>query len=121
MIAALLCLSTAPALAQDEDGFSLMDEGARLFLRGLMAEIEPTLDDLEGMARELEPAMRDLAEQMGPALALLLARIDDIGNYDAPVVLENGDILIRRSPDAPPYVTPPSEDDTSSEQEAIDL
>ncbi len=33
--------------------------------------------------------MRPMAEQ-------LLKLIDDIGNYEAPVVLENGDILIRR-------------------------
>jgi hypothetical protein len=27
--------------------------------------------------------------------------IDDIGNYEAPVVLDNGDILIKRKPAAP--------------------
>jgi hypothetical protein len=106
----LLCLSTAPALAQEDDGFSLMDEGARLFLRGLMSELEPTLDDLEGFARDIEPGLRDLAEQMGPALAGLMAKIDDLRHYEAPVVLDNGDILIRRSLDAPPYVAPPEDD-----------
>ena len=120
IIPLVLALSAAPAVAQDEDGFSLMDEGARLFLRGLMSELEPTFDDLEGFARELEPALRGLAEEMGPALAELMARIDDISNYEAPVILDNGDILIRRSPDAPPY-RPTEPDGAEEPPEEIEL
>lgn len=116
----VLILSAAPVAAQEDDGFSLMDEGARLFMRGLMSELEPTFDDLEGFARELQPALRSLAEEMGPALADLMTRIDDISHYEAPVILENGDILIRRSPDAPPYA--PLEDASPEEPaEQIDL
>ncbi|SMY08521.1 hypothetical protein [Flavimaricola marinus] len=119
-----LCLSAVPALAQDDEGFSLMDEGARMFLRGLMSELEPTFEELEGFAQEIQPAMRQLAEQMGPALSALMSQIDDIRHYEAPVILDNGDILIRRSPDAPPYV--PAEPDEPEVQqddppEQIDL
>ena len=77
----VLCLSAAPVLAQDDDGFSLMDQGARLFLRGLMSELEPTLDELEGMAPEIKPGLQALADEMGPALAQIIARIDDLRFY----------------------------------------
>lgn len=111
----LLCLSAAPVLAQDDDGLSLMDQGARLFLRGLMSELEPTLDELEGMAQEIKPGLQALADEMGPALAQIIARIDDLRYYEAPVILENGDILIRRRAEAPAYV--PSEPEVTPQVE----
>ena len=40
----------APALAQEveeENGFSLMEEGAKLFLEGILREVEPSLGDLQ--------------------------------------------------------------------------
>lgn len=124
----ILCLSAAPVFAQDDDGFSLMDQGARLFLRGLMSELEPTLDELEGMAQEIKPGLQALADEMGPALAQIIARIDDLRYYEAPEILENGDILIRRRAEAPtfaptepevePEVVPDAELDADS---AIDL
>ena len=127
-LALVLALGPMAAGAQeDEDGFSLMEEGARIFLRGLMNEVEPALEDLEGAARELQPALRALAEEMGPALALMMSRIDDIQHYEAPEILENGDILIRRSPDAPPYRAPGTEEpeapapEAAEPPEAIDL
>lgn len=106
--AAALCL-TPPALAQEtepqvpkaepEDNGnerSLMEEGARMFLEGILREMEPALRDLEGMAEEMEPALRDFARKMGPAFAELLGKIDDLSNYHAPEMLPNGDIIIRR-------------------------
>lgn len=121
-----LCLSAAPVFAQDEDGFSLMDQGARLFLRGLMSELEPTLDELEGMAQEIKPGLQALADEMGPALAQIIARIDDLRYYDAPVILDNGDILIRRRAEAPPYAptgpeAEPEAEDAPASNPAIDL
>ena len=94
----------AAAQAQDdntEDGFDLMEEGAKLLLRGLMNEMEPALKELEDFADEVGPAMKLLADEMGPALAELMSKIDDIRNYDAPEILPNGDIIIRRRPEAP--------------------
>jgi hypothetical protein len=101
--AAALCL-TAPALAQDaeaepdapENERSLMEEGARMFLEGILREMEPALRDLEGMAGEIEPALRDFAQEMGPAFAELLGKVDDLSNYEMPEMLPNGDIIIRR-------------------------
>ncbi|MEY1556233.1 hypothetical protein AB3Y40_11415 [Yoonia sp. R2331] len=99
-----LTLSAASASAQDTDeGLDLMEEGAKLLLRGLMTEMEPALRELEDFADEVGPAMKLLADEMGPALAELMAQIDDIRNYDPPEILPNGDIIIRRRPDAPVY------------------
>ena len=104
---AALMLAAAPIHAEShsetEEGFDLMEEGARLLLRGLMTEMEPTLRELEGFAQEVGPAMQLLAEEMGPAIAEVMSKIDDIRNYDAPEVLPNGDIIIRRRSDAPDY------------------
>lgn len=94
-----LCLLTMPAFAQDAkpapdgEGFSLMEEGAKLVLRGLMTQMEPTLNDMQDALKDIEPALKDL----GPKLQQLIAMIDDFKNYDAPVMLPNGDIIIRRN------------------------
>lgn len=99
---ALCALLAGPGTAEDaptapetdseaDDGFSLMEEGARLLLRGLMAEMEPAIDGMGKALEDLEPAVKDL-----------LALIDDIRNYEAPRLLENGDILIPRRKGLPP-------------------
>lgn len=108
IIASVLALSltVSPALAQDaevEEGFDLMEEGTKLMLRGLMREMEPAMRELEGMANEIGPAMRELGREMGPAIAELMSKIDDIRNYDAPEILPNGDIIIRRRSEAPEF------------------
>lgn len=103
----LTVAATAPAnlAAQDadpgvEEGFSLLERGARLILRSLVDEMQPTLDEAQkGLAEaiaEWEPAMRALAESVG-----------DLGAYHPPEVQPNGDILIRRKTPLPP--TPPTD------------
>ncbi|KAA0920782.1 hypothetical protein [Aquicoccus porphyridii] len=97
-IALSLCLA-APVIAQeqeDERGFSLMEEGARLFLEGIMREMEPALDDLREFSDEVEPGLRRFVEEMGPALGELMNKIDDFTVYHPPEMLPNGDIIIRR-------------------------
>jgi len=86
-------LSLAPAQAQEEggdmqEGLDLLDRGARLFMRGLMDE--------------MEPALRELAEGMEPALRKLLEIVDDFDAYHLPERLPNGDIIIRRKTPLPP-------------------
>ena len=49
------------------------------------------------------PAMKSLTDHMGPALADIMAMIDDIKNYSAPELLPNGDIIIRCTPEAPKF------------------
>ena len=96
----VFCLAlSAPALADElpapkpseDDGFSRMEEGAKLLFRGLMSEMEPALDEMGKALSEMEPALKDL-----------LSLVDDIRNYDAPRILDNGDILIPRKEGAPP-------------------
>ena len=78
-----LAFVAAPAFAQDTpepQWRDLMSEALRLFMKGLMEEMEPAIDDLSSL-------------------------LDNLDAYHAPEVLPNGDIIIRRKtpiePDAP--------------------
>lgn len=64
------------------EGADLLERGARLFLRGLMDELEPTF--------------KELSESMEPALRELLGLVEDFDAYHPPERLPNGDIIIRR-------------------------
>lgn len=79
-----------------EDGMSLMQRGAELFFRGLMGEVDPALKELEGMARDMEPALRNFREELAPALRDLMGEVGDWSSYHAPEMLPNGDIILRR-------------------------
>jgi hypothetical protein len=91
-----LALAAPPALAQEGEGRSLMEEGARLFWEGIRREMGPALDSLRERADEVEPAIRDFVERMGPALSDMMGQIGDLSAYHPPEVLPNGDIIIRR-------------------------
>ena len=104
MLAGLLALAAPAALAQSAgDGH---DDNP--FERdGFENESFPeTLEDLPG---RVEEAMRGLIDRMKPTiedafeLMDVLGEIDSPKNYEKPVILPNGDILIRRSPDAPDW------------------
>ncbi|WP_223635300.1 hypothetical protein [Rhodobacter sp. TJ_12] len=75
-------------------GKSLVERGAELFLRGLLDEVSPQLD-------EMQKGLGEAAEALGPKLKQVLALIDDMRYYGAPERLPNGDIILRRMPDAP--------------------
>lgn len=107
-----LCLAAAPAAhAQEQEpdtGRSLMEQGMELFFEGLRDEMSPALRELQGLADEMGPPMRDFLREMGPAMARILAQVEDWTRYEAPEILPNGDIIIRRKrddeapkPDAP--------------------
>ncbi|MDN5786049.1 AAA+ family ATPase [Pseudorhodobacter sp.] len=105
----LLCLSLglAPALPvfgqtppndggeTRDEGLGLMERGLRLLFDGLMQDMEPALDDMAKALKEMEPMARELAGMIG-----------DVQNYEPPVQLPNGDILIRRKAGAPPPKLP---------------
>ena len=103
-LSVILALSLAtPAMAEDEDsGRSLMERGAQMLMEGLLREMEPALEDLQGMAQDIGPALQDFTAQMGPALRDLLAEVEDWSVYEPPEILDNGDIIIRRKPDPVP-------------------
>ena len=83
----MLCIAVLPvaAWAQDaDDGPGLIERGMRMMVEGLAQEMAPAMDQL-----------RDLTDRLDA--------------YEAPEVLPNGDIIIRRktplspeeAPDAP--------------------
>lgn len=117
LVALAMALLAGPPARAEDDPPTMMERGAEMFFQGLMQEMQPALDDFSGMAREFGPRLQLLLREMGPALTEILGQIDDIGNYEPPAFLPNGDIILRRSPDAPPFV-PPSIDGTRGE---IDL
>ena len=123
-LAALLAIT--PAYAQDdtapetEEGFSLMEEGAKMLMRGLLSEMEPAIDELRQGFEEFGPAFAQFAKEIGPAFAELLNTVDDIRYYGGPEFLSNGDIILRRLPDAPPF-TPPAPDLLPEPDGEIDL
>lgn len=101
LIAALSLPTTALAQEQDAPGFGL-DNIAPLAegLRGLM----------EGLAEDMLPLMEQLADKMS-----------DLNAYEAPEVLPNGDIIIRRKPDAPKEPKPPKDAPEVNPDGSIDL
>lgn len=105
-------LTAAPAAAED-DGMSLMERGAQLFFEGLRQEMAPAIEEFEGLTDEIAPALRNFAQEMGPKLGALMDEVEDWSAYEAPEVLPNGDIIIRRKPDLPvekpEEVAPPAE------------
>ncbi|WP_170422816.1 hypothetical protein [Ruegeria arenilitoris] len=101
-ICALCAILAGPAAAEDEGPKSLMEQGAELFFEGLRQEMEPALEDLLGLADQFGPAMQSFIEQMGPALAELAGEIQDWSAYEAPEMLPNGDIIIRKKPPQAP-------------------
>lgn len=94
----------APAAAQDADtreGLDLLGDGARMILEGLMDDMRPMLEDMQPF---LEQDVLPMLERMGEL-------VDDLSAYELPERLPNGDIIIRRSPDAPTIEDlPPHED-----------
>ena len=85
----------APAQTQTEDGLGLVERGLGIIAENLWSELGP---DLNRLGRDMGGALAGLA----PVLEDLAVLVDDLGNYDPPQRLENGDILIRRKADAPP-------------------
>ena len=88
-LALILCLAVStPVAAQHEPapgaGLNLVEEAMKLFMRGLLQEVEPALDDL-----------RDL--------------LGTIDAYHPPEILPNGDILIRRKTPEELEAEPPAE------------
>ena len=81
-------LASAPALAETD---STTDSTIGRFF-----------DLLEKFSTDSEDIMQQFIDEMGPALTELQDTISDWSNYAAPEVLPNGDIIIRRKPDASP-------------------
>lgn len=105
-VSIVVAAALAPgAGAQDrsaENGFNLLEEGAKIILRSMLDEMKPALKEFQ---RDFGEAMGE----MGPALRDLAAAIGDLRNYHPPEKLPNGDIILRRK--TPPDVRPPAPGD----------
>lgn len=62
----------------------------------------PTEDELEQLGDLAESWMKRFADRMSPMVEQLKDMVDDLNAYEAPEMLPNGDIIIRRKPDAEP-------------------
>lgn len=78
--------------AQEPD--SGLSQDAQDFLQDLLEEMQPAWRELQGFM-----------DAMGPAILELMEEIKDWSAYEAPEILENGDIIIRRKPDQTPQDT----------------
>lgn len=100
VLALCLPLASGGAVAQfaddtPEDGLGLVERGIGMMLQNFMTDIAPQLDIIGNR-------MAEGLDRLGPMLRDIGVLIDDIANYQPPERLENGDILIRRKPGAPP-------------------
>ena len=62
----------------------------------------PSEDELEQLSDLAESWMKRFADRMSPMVEQLKDMVDDLNAYEAPEMLPNGDIIIRRKPDAKP-------------------
>ncbi len=110
VVALAIVPPAATAEEEGDEGLSLMERGAQMFMEGIRREMEPALDDLQGFARELQPALRSFLQEMGPAFAEILGEIKDLSAYHPPEILPNGDIILRKKqPDEIADETPDGE------------
>ena len=117
LVFATVPLVPAPAFAQEaqaEQEFSLWDWGMSWFGGTLPQDLAPALGDLQALADKFGPAV-------APALEKLTSLADDMTNYELPEMLENGDILIRRKPEAPTVAPPADAADGAASEPAVDL
>ncbi len=69
-------------------------------------------DDGLRLPKDLDKTLRQMLDDLKPALNEMFRLmenfegIDDPRHYQLPEVLPNGDIIIRRRPDAPPFKAP---------------
>lgn len=87
-------IAAAPPVFAEEEGES----------RGIL----PSEEEMRQLGALAEKYLRDFADEVSPMIERLDTLIDDLDRYEAPEMLPNGDIIIRRRPDAPPFE--PSED-----------
>lgn len=102
-ISVVFCFVVSSAWAQDDDapGLTLMERGALMFMEGILKEMEPAIEELSELTDQMGPALKEFAQEMGPKLKEMLNEVEDWSVYDAPEILPNGDIIIRRKPEAP--------------------
>jgi hypothetical protein len=64
-------------------------------------ELQELADELEKFSDSARQLLEGWADTLGPALEGLSEKIGDLSNYEAPEILPNGDIIIRRKKPKP--------------------
>lgn len=118
LAAAWLVAAPLAAPAQDARERPLPDHE---FERG--DPIFPPPETWEGVADILRESLARLGARLGPWREQLAGVLANPGAYEAPVILPNGDILIRRRPEADAGTPPRAEPEAPSPEPgaAVDL
>lgn len=97
----LVAMLAGPALPQDAEP----EEPPRHFLdRYLENRMRELAEELQRELQEnIQPELERLMGEMMPRLQELMELVGGLQYYEMPEILPNGDILIRRKPDAPPF------------------
>lgn len=90
----------APALVAVAIALTAAPQGARAE-NPRLPEL-PELPELDTLERETREAVAELLALIGPLVERFSAFVDELPAYEAPVMLPNGDILIRRKMAPPP-------------------
>ena len=116
-LAAMLLATPGPsALADDEPS----RDAERPLLEGWPDEFfDPEKFDRQKLSDEARRAVEDFLALVGPLMDRLSIAIEDLPRYEAPVILPNGDILIRRKRD-PEEEAPLAPDEPETEGESDD-
>jgi len=83
--------------------------GVAAALAAAPARAESPTPPEKPLSEQIEEALRGRVERVEPALEQLRdtfrvrEQVDSLEHYEKPEILPNGDIIIRRKPDAPPY------------------
>ena len=96
-MAAMLLATPAPSAMADDDPSR---DAERPLLEGWPDEFfDPETFDRQKLSDEARRAVEDFLALIGPLMDRLSIAIEDLPRYEAPVILPNGDILIRRKRD----------------------
>ena len=128
-LALSLCLALPAGAQQDGDtgeGLDMIGRGAEMFLRGILEDMEPALEEfaeetlplMEEFAEQMQPRMRALMRDLEPMLRELGDLVSDLDAYELPERLPNGDIIIRRK--TPPPESPAEPDPDTTDPDTTD-
>ena len=92
-----------------------------LLLSAVPVVAQEAEDEPESLTRGIEQMLRDLFSNVEPALRELRETIGNLDDYEAPEMLPNGDIIIRRKTPLDPAPEPEEPEDEPPAEGPIEL